>query len=158
VNHKKLQRLWREEGLRVPQRRRAKRLGTSTATAVTADAPNRVGRPIFSLTPPPTGRPVTIVSIIDEHTRQRLGGLVARSITADVLAAELDRLAADRGYPTVLRSDNGPELACVTMTDWAGERTGLAFLPPGQPWRNGYAESFNGRVRDECLNINEFWS
>ena len=44
------------------------------------------------------------------------------------------------------------------MTDWAGQRTGLAFIPPGQPWRNGYAESFNGRVRDECLNINEFWS
>jgi hypothetical protein len=52
---------------------------------------------------------------------------------------ELDRLAAMRGYPAVLRCDNGPELACEAMADWAGERVGLAFIPPGEPWRNGYA-------------------
>src|SRR6266511_1792461 len=51
-----------------------------------------------------------------------------------------------------------PELACAAMADWAGERVGLHFIPPGQPWRNGYIESFNSRVRDECLNINMFWS
>ena len=71
---------------------------------------------------------------------------------------ELDRLAADRGYPAVVRCDNGPELACTAMADWAGERVGLAFIPPGEPWRNGYIESFNGRLRDECLNIELFWS
>ncbi|MDQ3166314.1 MAG: integrase core domain-containing protein, partial [Actinomycetota bacterium] len=71
---------------------------------------------------------------------------------------ELDHLAAQRGYPAVLRCDNGPELACEAMADWAGQRVGLAFIPPGQPWRNGYIESFNSRVRDECLNINSFWS
>lgn len=58
----------------------------------------------------------------------------------------------------MLRCDNGPELACAAMTDWAGERLGLSSIPPGQPWRNGYVESFNSRVRDECLNINLFWS
>ena len=58
----------------------------------------------------------------------------------------------------MLRCDNGPELACAAMADWAGEQVGLAFIPPGQPWRNGYVESFNSRVRDECLNINLFWS
>jgi putative transposase len=58
----------------------------------------------------------------------------------------------------VLRCDNGPELACAAMADWAGERVGVHFIPPGQPWRNGYGESFNSRVRDECLNINMFWS
>jgi putative transposase len=58
----------------------------------------------------------------------------------------------------MLRCDNGPELACAAMADWAGERVGLHFIPPGQPWRNGYIESFNSRVRDECLNINMFWS
>ena len=67
--------------------------------------------------------------------------------------AELDRIAAQRGYPEVIRCDNGPELACTAMADWAGERVGLAFIPPGEPWRNGYIESFNGRLRDECLNI-----
>jgi transposase InsO family protein len=99
------------------------------------------------------GRPIKIVSIIDEHTRECLGGLVERSVTADRLINELDRLAMQRGYPAVLRCDNGPELACDAMADWAGERVGLSFIPPGQPWRNGYVESFNSRVRDECLNI-----
>ena len=58
----------------------------------------------------------------------------------------------------MLRCDNDPEFACAAVADWAGERVGLHFIPPGQPWRNGYIESFNSRVRDECLNINMFWS
>jgi putative transposase len=58
----------------------------------------------------------------------------------------------------VLRCYNGPKLACAAMADWAGERLGLSFLAPGEPWRNGYVESFNSCVRDECLNINPFWS
>ena len=124
----------------------------------TADAPNRVWAVDFQFDATTDGRPVKIVSIIDEHTRECLGGLVERSITADVLIDELDRLAAQRGYPAVLRCDNGPELACAAMADWAGERVGLSFIPPGEPWRNGYVESFNSRVRDECLNINIFWS
>ena len=158
VNHKKIQRLWREEGLRVPQRRRRKRLGASTVNPPKADAPNRVWAVDFQFDATTDGRPVKIVSVIDEHTRECLGGLVARSVTADVLIDELDGIAAGRGYPAVLRCDNGPELACEAMADWAGERVGLSFIPPGEPWRNGYVESFNSRVRDECLNINTFWS
>jgi transposase InsO family protein len=159
VNHKKIQRLWREEGLRVPQRRRRKRLGTSTTpNPPTADAPNTVWAVDFQFDATTDGRPVKIVSIVDEHTRECLGGLVDRSITGDDLIDELDRLTNERGYPAVLRCDNGPELACAAMADWAGERVGLHFIPPGEPWRNGYIESFNSRVRDECLNINIFWS
>lgn len=159
VNHKKIQRLWREEGLRVPQRRRRKRLGTSTAPdRPKADAPDRVWAVDFQFDATTDGRPVKIVSIIDEHTRECLGGLVDRSITGNRLIDELDRIALDRGYPAVLRCDNGPELACEAMADRAGERVGLSFIPPGEPWRNGYVESFNARVRDECLNINIFWS
>lgn len=159
VNHKKVQRLWREEGLRVPQRRRRKRLGSSTARdRPEADAPNRVWAVDFQFDATTDGRPIKIVSIVDEHTRECLGGLVDRSITADRLIDELDRIALDRGYPAVLRCDNGPELACGAMADWAGERVGLSFIPPGEPWRNGYVESFNARVRDECLNITSFWS
>jgi putative transposase len=104
------------------------------------------------------GRPIKIASIVDEHTQECLGGLVARSITGDVLIDELDRIAISRGYPQVLRSDSGPELACAAMADWVAERVGLAFIPPGQQRRNVYIESFNGRLRDECLNINAFWS
>jgi hypothetical protein len=79
------------------------------------------------------------VSIVDEHTRECLGGMVDRSITGEHLISELDRLAAVRGvYPAVLRCDDGPELACGAMADWA------------------VGESFNSRIRDECLNINSF--
>jgi putative transposase len=159
VNDKKIQRLWRDEGLRVPPRRRRKRWGASTAPdRPQADAPNRVWAVDFQFDATTDGRPIKLVSIIDEHTRECLGGLVERSITADVLVDELDRLATTRGYPMVLRCDNGPELACDAMADWASERVGLSFIPPGEPWRNGYVESFNGRVRDQCLNINLFWS
>src|SRR3954453_6785965 len=94
ANHKKIQRLWREEGLRVPQRRRRKRLGTSTTpNPPAADAPNRVWAVDFQFDATTDGRPVKIVSIVDEHTRECLGGLVERSITADVLIDELDRIA-----------------------------------------------------------------
>jgi len=114
----------------VPQRRRRKRLGTSTAPdRPTADAPNRVRAVDFQFDATTDGRPVKIVSIVDEHTRECLGGLVERSVTADVLINELDRLAATRGYPAVLRCDHGPELACDAMADWAGQRVGLSFIP-----------------------------
>src|SRR6185437_4394249 len=107
TNHKKIQRLWREEGLRVPQRRRRKRLGTSTAPDLPkADAPNMVWAVDFQFDATTDGRPIKIVSIVDEHTRECLGGLVERSITADTLIDELDRIAQLRGYPAVLRCDN----------------------------------------------------
>lgn len=99
-----------------------------------------------------------IVSIVDEHTRECLAGLVERSITADRLTRNSTGSPVGRVYPAALRCDNEPELACAGMRDSAGERVDLAFIPPGQPWRNGYIESFNGRLRDECLNINSFWS
>jgi putative transposase len=103
VNHKKIQRLWREEGLRVPQRRRRKRLGTSTAPDMPkAHAPNKVWAVDFQFDATTDGRPVKIVSIVDEHTRECLGGLVDRSVTGEDLIDELDRLAAQRGYPAVL--------------------------------------------------------
>ncbi|WP_406017871.1 IS3 family transposase [Micrococcus luteus] len=158
VNHKKIQRLWRDEGLRVPQWRRRKRVGSSTVDAPTADAPNVVWAVDFQFDADEHGRPIKICSIVDEHTRECIGGLVERSITADRLTAHLEDLVAARGAPAVLRSDNGPEFISEAMADWAGTRTGLSYIPPGSPWRNGYVESFNSRIRDECLNINSFYS
>ena len=113
VNHKKIQRLWREEGLRLPQRRRRKRHGTSTAvTAMSAEAPNRVWAVDFQFDVTTDGRPVKIVSIVDEHTPECLGGMVERSITSEHLISKLNRLTALRGaFPAVQRCDNGPELA-----------------------------------------------
>jgi Integrase core domain len=127
VNHKKIQRLWREEGLRVPQRRRCKRHGTSTASdTVVADAPNRVWAVDFQFGSTTGGRPIKIVSTVDEHTRECLGGMVERSITGEHLIGELARLATERGtFPAVLRCDNGPEWACSALADWSSGQVGL---------------------------------
>lgn len=145
-------------GYRSAERRKCHGASTAPPTVV-ADAPDRIWAVDFQFDVTTDGRPIKIVSIIDEHTRECLGGMVERSITGDHLIDELDRLAAQRGtYPTVLRCDNGPELACGAMGDWASGQVGLHFIPPGEPWRNGYVESFNSRIRDECLNINSFWS
>lgn len=131
VNHKKVQRLWREEGLRVPQRRRCKRAGTPTAPIRAVVKPDDVGAADFPFDATTDGRAVKVVSIVDEHTRETHGGLVERNITAHALTGELDRIVAIRGTgPIVLRSDNGPEFACTAMADWAGARTGLWFIPP----------------------------
>ena len=138
--------------------RRRKRVGSSTVDAPTADAPNVVWVVDFQFDADEHGRLIKICSIVDEHTRECIGGLVERSITADRLTAHLEDLVAARGAPAVLRSDNGPEFISEAMADWAGTRTGLSYIPPGSPWRNGYVESFNSRIRDECLNINSFYS
>lgn len=160
MNHKKVQRLWREEGLRVVVRRRRKRVGSSTSGPVPgADAPDRVWAIDFQFDSTTDGRPIKILSVIDEHTRECLGGLVERSITAEKLSDELDRIVLGRGAtPAVLRLDNGPEMIATTLADWALGRPGMLFIPPGEPWKNPFIESFNARLRDECLNINLFWS
>ena len=91
------------------------------------------------------GRHTKICSIVDEHTRECIGGLTERPITADRLTAHLEDLLAVGGAPAVLRSDNGPEF----ISD---------AIAPGSLWRNGYVESFNSRIRDECLSINSSYS
>ena len=81
-------------------------------------------------------------------------------LTGEVLATELNRITATRGGggPAVPRLDNGPELIAAALAEWAGTRTGMLLIPTGEPWRNPFIESFNGRLRDECLNIHLFWS
>jgi putative transposase len=103
------------------------------------------------------GRPIKIANVIDEHTRQALGGQVARSITGDDLVAELGCIAAARGrWPVAIRCDNGPELICQALADECAGRVGLSFIDPGCPWQNPYVESFHGCLRDECLNLHHF--
>jgi transposase InsO family protein len=146
VNHKKIQRLWRDEGLRVPQWRQRKRLGASTTpNPPTADAPNVLWAVDFQFDATTDGRPIKIVSIVDEHTRECLGGLVERNITGRHLIDELDRLAVDRGYPAVLHCDNGPDLACAAMADWAANASACTSSHPASPGATGYIGSFNSR-------------
>jgi putative transposase len=100
-----------------------------------------------------------ILNIVDEHTREALAMHVGRRADADTVVAVLDRLAGQRGAPKHLRMDNGPELIAWALRDWCRVGgTGTVYIEPGSPWENPYVESFNGRVRDELLNIEEFTS
>ncbi len=160
VNRKKVQRVWREEGLRVAKRKRRKRTGYSTAnTPSAASGANQVWAIDFQYDSTFEGRPFKIASMTDEHTRESLLNIVDRSITAEKLETELETVIAARGKPVVLRCDNGPELISETLRQFcASKQLGISYIPPGEPWQNGYVESFNNRVRDECLNLNQFHS
>jgi putative transposase len=133
VNHKKIQRLWREEGLRVPQRRHLKHVKSSIVEASAEVAPNVVWAIGFQFDSDERGRPIKICQIVDEYTRECIGGLVERSITADQLTAHLEDLVTVRGAAALLRSGNGPEFISAAKADWAGTRTGHSYIPPGSP-------------------------
>ena len=156
-NHMKIQRLWAEEGLRVVVKRRRKRIGVSTVPAVIAEKAGDVCSVDFQFDSTTTGKPVKSLSIVDEHTRECLGGLVDYSITGLDLAEQLDVLAIDRGMLKALRMDNGPVLISDAVAEWANE-TERVFIPSGQPRRNGFVESLNAKLRDECLSVNQFYS
>jgi Transposase and inactivated derivatives len=158
VNHKKIQRLWRDEGLRVPQRRRRKRVGSSTVDAPTADAPNVVWAVDFQFDADEHGRPIKICSIVDEHTRECIGGLVERSITADRLTAHLEDLVAVRGAPAVLRSDNGPEFISERWPTGPAPAPACPTSRRDRRGATGTSSRSTAGIRDECLNINSFYS
>ena len=98
-----------------------------------------------------------LLNIVDEFTREALVMQVERSITAEQTVAALQRLVAERGCPENIRCDNGPELTAHALRDWCTETTvTTSYIEPGAPWQNPFAESFNARVRDELLNMEEF--
>lgn len=160
VNRKRVQRVWREEGLRVPQKRRKRRrLGDSTvpASRLVAERPGQVWALDYQVDQTADGRVIRLLNVVDEFTREALEMLVARSIDADTTVAALERLAAQRGAPEHLRMDNGPELTAHALRDWCRfSHAGSAYIDPGSPWQNAYVESFHSRVRDELLDVEEF--
>ena len=160
VNRKRVQRLWREEGLRVPQRKRKRRrLGESTAAdgRLVAERPNHVWAFDFQADQTAEGRVFRCCNIVDEFTREALVMHVARSIDADTVVALLEGLVAERGAPEHLRMDNGPEMTAHALQGWcASAGTATVYIDPGSPWQNPYVESFHSRVRDELLDIEEF--
>lgn len=162
VNDKCVQRIWREEGLRVPQRqRKRRRLGSTEqgSQRLRAQHINHVWSYDFVQDRTRDGRRLKMLCVVDEYTRECLLILVARRITkAEVLAA-MERLIGERGIPEHLRSDNGPEFVARAIREWLAEvgvRT--LYITPGSPWENAYSESFNSRLRDEFLNREEFAS
>jgi putative transposase len=160
VNRKRVQRLWCEEGLRVPQRRRKRRrLGESTGPdgRLRAERPGHVWAFDFQQDQTADGRVIRLLNVVDEFTREALVMLVARSIDADTVVATLERLVATRGAPEHLRMDNGPEMTAHALRDWCWfSGTATAYIDPGAPWQNPFVESFHSRVRDELLDVEEF--
>ncbi|WP_420714479.1 IS3 family transposase [Rhodococcus sp. RDE2] len=157
VNKKKIHRLWKEEGLQVRRAPRRKRAGLSSVPIVDADAPNVVWALDFQFDSTVDGKTVKIASMVDEHTRMSLLNIVDRSITADRLIEGLEKaFAMWGGPPLVLRMDNGPEFISEALRDFCAGSVGMSYIPPGTPWNNGFIESFNNRLRDECLNRN-YW-
>jgi putative transposase len=161
LNRKRTQRVWREEGLRVPQRRRKRqRLGASTvpASRLRAERPNHVWALDFQFDQTADGRIVKLLHVVDEFTREALEMKCERRIDAEGTVVTLDELVAVRGRaPDFIRCDNGPELTANAIRDWCRfSGAGTAYIEPGSPWQNPYVESFNSRVRDELLTVELF--
>jgi putative transposase len=162
VNRKRIQRLWREEGLRVPQRqRKRRRLGSSAngTQRLRAAHKNHVWSYDFVMDQTADGRRLKLLPVVDEFTRESHAILVERSITAQDVVELLKYLFSVHGEPEFIRSDNGPEFIAIAVRDWlrqSGVRT--LYIEPGSPWENAYSESFNSRFRDELLNQELFTS
>ena len=162
VNDKRVHRIWRDMGFQVPQRRRAWRHRGETANAChrrKAQHPNDVWAYDFVSDQTIDGRTLKILALVDEFTREPLALFPARSIQAKDILTILRTLFARRGAPKAIRSDNGPEFVAQALQEFFEEQhVGTLFIAPGAPWENGYAESFNSRLRDELLDRELFVS
>jgi len=162
VNPKRVQRLWREEGLKVPRKQcKKRRLGMSEngSQRRVATRPNEVWSYDFVSDQTSDGRRLKFLCVVDEFTRECLALEVRRSFRAKDVIAVLAGLIALRGAPAHLRSDNGPEFVAKAVQAWLkSHAVGPLYIAPGSPWENAYVESFNSRLRDEHLNREEFAS
>jgi putative transposase len=160
VNHKKVERIWRREGLKVPKKQPKRGrlwLNDGSCIRLRPEYKDPVWSYDFMIARTADGRAFRILNIIDEYTRECLAILVKRQITAQDVIDVLFELFIFRGIPEHIRSDNGPEFTAKAVRKWL-ERLGVKtlFIEPGSPWENGYIESFNGKLRDELLNREVF--
>ena len=154
INRKRVQRLWRLEGLHVPVRKARKPRKRRNPGAVKASYPHHVWAIDFQFDETADGRPVKILNVSDEFTRQSLACAASRSLTAATTVAILDHIRGEMGHtPAYLRMDNGPEFIAELLQDWCTDsQIKATYIDPGSPWQNGYIESFNSRLRDELLS------
>jgi putative transposase len=157
VNTKRIYRLYREEGLELRIKKRTKRAAQARIRLAEASYPNQRWSMDFVSDRLVDGRWFRILTVIDQYTRECLCAHADRSQTGEKVSEQLDRVMGLRGAPESITSDNGSEFAGQTMDQWA-HQTGvkLDFIRPGKPVENSYSESFNGRLRDECLNVEVF--
>ena len=162
VKHKRVERIWRQEGLKVPERQPKRgRLWLNDGSCIRLRPLYRghVWSYDFVASRTHDGRALKLLTVLDEHTRECLAIVVARKIRAHDVLEVLADLFVRHGPPEYLRSDNGPEFTAKLVRWWLG-RVGveMLFIEPGSPWENGYNESFNGKLRDELLNGEIFYS
>jgi transposase InsO family protein len=162
VNRKRVERIWRREGLKVPQRQPKRgRLWLSDGSCVRLrpERANHVWAYDFVEDRTHEGRRFRMLNVVDEFTRECLAIRVARKLKAADVIELLADLFITRGTPEHIRSDNGPEFVAKAVQGWiaaVGAKT--AYIAPGSPWENGYIESFNGKLRDELLRGEIFYS
>ena len=162
VNHKRVERIWRQEGLKVPQKQPKRGrlwLNDGACVRLRPTHRNHVWSYDFVADRTQDGRAIKILTVIDEYSRESLAILAARKIKSDDVLHCLTDLFVKHGPPEHIRSDNGPEFTAKAVRNWLG-RIGVKtlFIEPGSPWENGYNESFNGKLRDEVLNGEIFYT
>jgi putative transposase len=158
VNHKRLYRLYSEENLTVRTRKRRKIASLGRTPQGDAQRLNEQWSMDFVHDRTEDGRSLRVLTVVDNFSRECLALEADRTLSGERVATTLEQVARQRGYPQSIRVDNGTEFYSKAMDQWA-YRCGvqLAFIRPGKPVENGYIESFNGRLRDECLNVHLFF-
>lgn len=162
VNHKRVERIWRQQGLKVP-RKQPKRgrlwLNDGSCVRLRPMYEDHVWAYDFVTARTHDGRAFRMLTLVDEYTRECLSIDVSRKLKSDDVLERLAWLFATRGVPAHIRSDNGPEFTANVVREWL-QRIGVKtlFIQPGSPWENGYVESFNGKLRDELLNGELFYT
>ena len=162
VNHKRVERIWRQEGLKVPQKQPKRGrlwLNDGSCVRLRPTYRNHVWSYDFVVDRTRDGRAIKILTVIDEYSRQSLAIVVARKIKSHDVLHCLTDLFVKHGTPEHIRSDNGPEFTAKVVRSWL-ERIGVKtlFIEPGSPWESGYNESFNEKLRDEVLNREIFYT
>jgi putative transposase len=156
VNHKRVERIWRKEGLKVPKKQPKRGrlwLNDGSCIRLRPEHKNHVWSYDFMTERTHDGRAFRILNILDEYTRECLDITVERSITTHQVIERLAHLFITKGIPDHIRSDNGPEFTAKTIRKWLADLSvRTLFIEPGSPWENGYIESFNGKLRDELLD------
>lgn len=159
VNHKRIYRLYSESGLAVKRRKKRKGIAVERQPLVLPDSPNETWSMDFVMDSLSDGRRLKTLTIVDDFTKESLDIAVARSITGEHVTRILDSIAQFRGYPSAIRTDQGPEFTGNALDQWAYQHcVQLKLIQPGKPVQNAYIESFNGKFRDECLNEHWFTS
>jgi putative transposase len=159
VNHKKVYRLYREEGLTVRRRNRKKLAGAERVMPSLPDGRNQRWSMDFVQDGLADGRRIRVLTLVDNYSRECLALEVGTSLPGARVVRVLEQVTSIRGTPKTIMVDNGPEFAGKALDAWAYENgVGLHFIAPGKPVQNAYIESFNGKFRDECLNEHWFCS